>query len=149
MGWVSRGTGFEDLDDFTFGLEPDTVGGPVESPAGWHLVKVLDVLDARNENFDDAETQRLALRMYLKEKLDNYVVDLRNNRFEVMVYDDELTRRFQKEADFIAELNKKAAREGSVTEQRAAGVAEVDRGASPGIGGCCTCRSGVLAAIGA
>ena len=118
MGWVSQGTGFEDLDDFTFSLEPDTVGGPVESPAGWHLVKVLDVLDARNENFDDADTRKLTSRMYLKEKLNNYVVGLRKNRFEVVVYDDELNRQFQKEADFMAELNKKAAKEGSVTKER-------------------------------
>ena len=118
MGWVSQGTGFKALDDFTFSLEPDVVGGPVESPAGWHLVKVLDVLDARYENFDDAETHKRTLRMYLKEKLDDYVVDLRKNQFEVAVYDDELTRRFQQEADFIAELKKKAGQEGSVTEQR-------------------------------
>jgi parvulin-like peptidyl-prolyl isomerase len=118
MGWVSQGTGFKALDDFTFSLEPDVVGGPVESPAGWHLVKVLDVLDARYENLDDAETHKRTLRMYLKEKMDNYVVDLRKNRFEVVVFDDELNRRFQKEADFIAELNKKAVQEGSVTKQR-------------------------------
>ena len=118
MGWVSQGTGFKELDDFTFSLEPDVVGGPVESPAGWHLVKVLDVLDARYENIDDAETRMHTQRMYLKEKLNNYVVDLRKNRFDVEVYDDELTRQFQKQADFIAELNKKAAQQGSVTEQR-------------------------------
>ena len=118
MGWVSQGTGFKELDDFTFSLEPDVVGGPVESPAGWHLVKVLDVLDARYENIDDAETRRITQRKYLKEKLDDYVVDLRKNQFEVVVYDDELTRQFQKEADFIAELNKKAVQQDSVTEKR-------------------------------
>jgi len=118
MGWVSQGTGFKELDDFTFSLDPDVVGGPVESPAGWHLVKVLDVLDARYENIDDAETRKRTQRMYLKEKLNHYVVDLRKNSFEVVVYDDELTRQFQKEADFIAELNKKAVQQGSVTEQR-------------------------------
>jgi hypothetical protein len=36
----------------------------------------------------------------------------------VVVYDDELTRRFQQEADFMVELNKKAVQQGSVTEQR-------------------------------
>jgi len=118
MGWVSHGTGFKELDDFTFSLEPDAIGGPVESPAGWHLVKVLDVLDARYDNIDDAETRKRTQRMYLKEKLDDYVVDLRKNHYKVVVYDDELTRQFQKEADFIAELNKKAVQQGSVTEQR-------------------------------
>ena len=32
--------------------------------------------------------------------------------------DDALTRQFQKQADYIAALNKKAAQEGSVTKQR-------------------------------
>jgi parvulin-like peptidyl-prolyl isomerase len=118
MGWVSQGTGFKELDDLTFSLDPDVVGGPVESPAGWHLVKVLDVLDARYGNIDDAETRMRTQRLYLKDKLNNYVVDLRKNRFDVVVYDDELTRQFQKQADFIAGLNKKAAEQGSVTEQR-------------------------------
>ena len=118
MGWVSQGTGFKELDDLTFSLEPDVVGGPVESPAGWHLVKVLDVLDARYGNIDDAETRTRTQRLYLKDKLNNYVVDLRKNRFDVAVYEDELTRQFQKQADFIAGLNKKAAQPGSVTEER-------------------------------
>ena len=118
MGWVSQGTGFKELDDFTFTLEPDIVGGPVESPAGWHLVKVLDVLDGRYQNIEDPETRKRTLRMYMKEKFDNYVVGLRENTFEVVVYDDELTRRFQKEAEMIAELSREAEQEGSVTRQR-------------------------------
>jgi parvulin-like peptidyl-prolyl isomerase len=118
MGWVSHGTGYPELDDFTFSLEPDVIVGPVESPTGWHLVKVLDVRDAQFQNIDDAATRKRTLRMYMKDRLNNYVVDLRKNRFKVVVYDDELTRQFQKEADYIAALNKKAMQEGSVTKQR-------------------------------
>ena len=114
MGWVSQGTGFEGLDEFTFNLEPEVVSNPVESPAGWHLVKVLDVTDAQFENFDDPRTRELAFRSYMKDRFNDYVVDLRKNHFEVAVYDEEL----QQEADFIAELNVKARQEGSVTEQR-------------------------------
>ena len=118
MGWVSQGSGFDGLDDFTFSLEPDTIGGPVESPTGWHLVKVLDVNDAQNQNFDDPQTRKHALRLYMKNKFNDYVVDLRQNHFEVAVFDDELTRQFQKQADYIAELNVKAKEQGSVTQQR-------------------------------
>ena len=118
MGWVKHGTGFPELDDFTFNLEPDTIGGPVESPAGWHLVKVLDVMDAQYANIDDPETHQLTLHRYMQEKFNNYVVGLRKNDFKVVVYQDELTRNFQKEADMIAELNMKARQEGSITEQR-------------------------------
>ena len=118
MGWVSHGTGFDELDDFTFNLEPEVVSGPVESPAGWHLVKVLDVNDAQYQNFDDPQVRNLTLRLYMQNKLNDYVVDLRKNRFEVAVYEDELNRNFQKEADYIAALTVKSKQAGSVTEQR-------------------------------
>lgn len=118
MGWVSQGTGFDELDDFTFNLEPEVVSDPVESPAGWHLVKVLDVNDAQNQNFDDPQTRKHALRLYMKNKFNDYVVDLRENQFDVAVYDNELTRQFQKQADFIAELNQKSKEQDSITKQR-------------------------------
>ena len=118
LGWVSQGTGFDELDDFTFYLEPEVIGGPVESPAGWQLVKVLDVKDAQLQNFDDSQTRRFALRLYMKNKLNDYVVDLRKSHFEVAVYEDELNRHFQKEADYIAELNIKAKQQDSITRQR-------------------------------
>jgi hypothetical protein len=118
MGWVSQGTGFKELDDFTFSLEPEVVSDPVESPAGWHLVKVLDVNDAQYQDFDDPQVRNLTLRLYMRNKLNDYVVDLRKNHFEVAVYEAELNRNFQTEADYVAELNIKAKEQGSVTQQR-------------------------------
>ena len=118
MGWVSQGTGFAELDEFTFHLEPDVVGGPIESPAGWHLVKVLDVVDAQFQNFDEPRTRDLTLRNYMKDKFNDYVVDLRKNHFEVAIYNEELNENFQKEADYIAQLSQQAQQQGSVTEQR-------------------------------
>ena len=118
MGWVSQGSGFAELDDFTFNLEPEVISDPVESPAGWHLVKVLDVNDAQLQNFDEAQTRQATLRLYMQKKFNDYVVDLRQNQFDVAVYDDELNKLFQKEADFIAELNVKAQQQDSVTRQR-------------------------------
>ena len=118
MGWVSQGTGYAELDDFTFNLEPDVIGGPVESPTGWHLVKVLDVNDAQLQNFDEPQTRQATLRLYMQSKFNDYVVDLRQNHFKVAVFDEELTGQFQKEADYIAELNVKAQQQDSVTKQR-------------------------------
>jgi parvulin-like peptidyl-prolyl isomerase len=118
LGWVSQGTGFAELDDFTFNLEPEVVGGPVESPVGWQLVKVLDVRDAQLQNFDEAQTRRLTLRLYMQKKFSDYVVDLRKNQFKVAVYEEELNRNFQKEADYIAELTVKAKEQDSITKQR-------------------------------
>jgi peptidyl-prolyl cis-trans isomerase C len=118
IGWVSQGSGFDELDDFTFSLEPEVVSEPVESPAGWHLVKVLDVTDALYQDFDDPQVQQLTLRLYMQNTFNDYVKDLRLNSFEVAVYEDELNRNFQKEADYIAELTAKAKQQDSVTEQR-------------------------------
>jgi peptidyl-prolyl cis-trans isomerase C len=120
MGWVMHGSGFPELDEFTFFQEPDVLGGPVESPAGWHLVKVLDVQDAQMLYLEAPQTHRMTLRLYMGEKLDNYVIELRKNNFKVAVYEDELARQFKRETEFIAGLNEKAAREGSVTSEREA-----------------------------
>ena len=54
----------------------------------------------------------------MKQKLDDYVVELRKASFDVAVYDGELQQHFQKEADWIASLNEKAAEDGSVTSKR-------------------------------
>ena len=102
FGWVTQGTGFPDLDKVTFGLGPEEIGGPVESPAGWHLVKVVDVRDARFTDIGDDETRSATRRLYLKEKLNDYVVGLRKNQFPVVVYDENLKRLFQEEAQWIA-----------------------------------------------
>jgi peptidyl-prolyl cis-trans isomerase C len=120
MGWVAHGSGFPELDEFTFFLEPDVLGGPVESPAGWHLVKVLDVQDARMQYLVEPQTRRKTLRLYMSEKLDNYVIELRQNNFKVAVNEEELARQFKREAEFIAGLSEQAAQEGSVTSEREA-----------------------------
>ncbi len=74
--------------------------------------------DAQYQNFDDPQVRNLTLRLYMQKKLNDYVVDLRQNHFEVAVYEAELNKHFQKEADYIAALNVKAQQQGSVTKQR-------------------------------
>jgi parvulin-like peptidyl-prolyl isomerase len=118
MGWVTHGSGFPELDEFTFFLEPEVLGGPVQSPAGWHLVKVLDVQDAQMVNMAEAQTHRKTMRLYIAEKFDSYVIDLRKNQFEVAVYEDELKRNFKREAEYVAALTEQAAQEGSITSKR-------------------------------
>ena len=106
FGWVTQGTGFPELDKATFALEPGELGGPVESPAGWHLVQVVDVRDARFTDFTDEGTRKATRRLYLKEKLNQYVADLRINEFPVAVYDDNLKRLFHTEGQWIAAKTK-------------------------------------------
>lgn len=81
-------------------------------------MKVLDVNDGQYQNFDDAQTRKIMLREYMNDKFKDYVVDLRKNHFEVAVYEEELFRHFQKEADLIAELTIKAQQPDSLTRQR-------------------------------
>jgi parvulin-like peptidyl-prolyl isomerase len=102
MGWVAQGTGFPELDKVTFALAPDELGGPVESPAGWHLVKVTDMQEAQFTDIEDEATRKATRRLYLKAALNDYVAGLRKNQFPVVVYDENLKRLFQEEARWIA-----------------------------------------------
>jgi parvulin-like peptidyl-prolyl isomerase len=100
LGWVSEGTGFPELDELTFSLGPGKIGGPVETPNGWHLVKVQDVEDAKYDDLEDPQTLRMVRRKLLKEKLNDYVVSLREKEFAVEVYDKKLSYHTQKELDW-------------------------------------------------
>jgi len=107
MGWISKGAGFQGLEDMIFNMQPQVVSDPVESHAGWYLLKVLAVVEAQPENLDNPQTHERAFRAYMQDRLNDYVADLRKNHFEVVVYNDELQRQFKREADLIAELNTK------------------------------------------
>jgi parvulin-like peptidyl-prolyl isomerase len=118
VGWVAQGRAQPALNELIFKLGPGELGGPVESTEGWHLVKVLDVSDAKFNDFDDEATQKLTRRRYVHDQLDAYVQALRKKDFEVELYEDNLVRLAQKEADMVARLTEQAAQPGSRTEQR-------------------------------
>ena len=118
VGWVARGRAQPALDKLIFSLGPGELGGPVESTEGWHLIKVLDVSDAQFEDFTDQQTRQLTRRRYIHDQLDAYVTNLRNKAFEVEVYEDNLVRLAQQEADMVTRLTRQAATPGSRTEQR-------------------------------
>jgi parvulin-like peptidyl-prolyl isomerase len=98
MGWVEQGTGFPELDALTFSLSLNELGGPVESPAGWHLVKILEIRKAAFTDISQADTWRKTRRMMIKERMDEYTADLRKNRYKVEVYNDVLNRLLEEEA---------------------------------------------------
>ncbi len=108
IGWVSQGTGFPELDAVTFSLGPDELGGPVQSPAGWHLVKVLDVRAARYQSLEDEGAKQLTRRMLVHGKLDEYVIELRQSKYPVVVYEDRINGLFAAEAEWIAAKLEKA-----------------------------------------
>jgi len=101
LGWVNEGSSaFPELNALTFSLGPGEIGGPVETPNGWHLVKVQDVEEALYDDIKDQRTERMTRRMILKERLNEYVVGLREKTFPVEVYDDKLSYHMQKEIDW-------------------------------------------------
>lgn len=118
VGWVNQGEVVPALGAAIFSLEPGKLGGPVESPAGWHLVKALEVKDSKYSDFADEATRKLTRRRYLHEKVDAYTAQLRKNEFSVVVYQDRLVQLEQQEADMVKELAAKAEQPGSVTQQR-------------------------------
>ncbi len=118
MGWVKKGTGFPDLDAATFALLPDELGGPVESPAGWHLLKVVDLRDSQYDNIEDENTRNVTRRRLLHQRLADYVVDLRKHQTRVTVYADQLDRLFKAEADWVNDLEQKASQPHSMTRER-------------------------------
>jgi len=118
VGWVAAGRAQPAMNKVIFELGPGELGGPVESTEGWHLVTVLDVADAQFDNFEDEETRKLTRRRYIHDQLDSYLMDLRKNEFTVEVYEDNLVRLAQNEADMVARLTEQAAQPGSRTEQR-------------------------------
>jgi hypothetical protein len=108
IGWVEEGSGFPELDEETFLLEAGEIGGPVESPAGWHVVRVLDQRDAAHKNIADLQTQKAVRKMLLDDKLDEYVIKLRNESFTVEIDDNMFSKLSQQEIDWYAEMLEKA-----------------------------------------
>ena len=126
FGWVAKGTGFPELDRLTFSLKLNDLGGPVESPAGWHLVKVLEARDAKYQDIKDKDTWQKARNMMLREKQDEYVVNLRKNVFPVEVYSDVLQRIVRQEEEKI-NANRKKLEKTSLPAQEHTGKGDVKK----------------------
>ena len=53
LGWIERGVMPKAFDDAAFAAEPGVVGSPVQTPAGWHLIKAEDRKLAADQTLDD------------------------------------------------------------------------------------------------
>jgi len=119
VGWVERGTALPALDEAIFSLGPGELGGPVETPAGWHIVSVTDIREAQHQDIENTETRNLTRRKLVHDKLDEYVINLRKQgTYPIEVREDVMVRLAQKEADLVGQLAEQAAQPGSVTEGR-------------------------------
>ncbi len=121
FGWVAKGTGFPELDRLTFSLKPDELGGPIESPSGWHLVKTLEIRNARFQNIDDPDTWKRTRSMLVGEREQQYVVNLRTQHvFQVEVFTDTFQRIVRQEEEKI-KAKRKNLEEASLPAQEPAG----------------------------
>jgi parvulin-like peptidyl-prolyl isomerase len=58
LGWVTKGmTGFPELEEVIFALKPGEVGGLVESPYSYHIVKVLETRPAGTFSFEEIKPE--------------------------------------------------------------------------------------------
>jgi hypothetical protein len=117
IGWVDQGTGFPALDELTFSLAPNEIGGPVETPAGWHLVMVQDQRDPSNVTLDSPGTREKIRAGMVEDRLDNYTVDLRLNKYNVEVYKDVITQLATNEAEWFRDLSEKSEKSGHSQEE--------------------------------
>lgn len=108
IGWVNEGSGFPELDKETFMLDAGEIGGPVQSPAGWHLVRVLDKRDALYTDINDEQTRKKTRRLLLDQKFNQYVIGLRKEKYAVEVNEEMIGKLSQQEIDWYQELLQKA-----------------------------------------
>ena len=94
------------------------VGGPVQAGGLWHLATVLDIRDPQNADIANETTRIHTRRRYIHEKLDEYVVGLRKDKYEVKVFEDTITRLAQQEVDMVEQLTERAQDPNSITRQR-------------------------------
>jgi len=118
IGWVEKGKALPGLNEVVFTLGPGEIGGPVKVGEVWHLVTVEDVRAPQYADFEEEKTRKMARRQYIHDKLDAYVVNLREHEFEVKVDQGKLIRLAQQEADMVKQLAEKSQQPGSETEKR-------------------------------
>jgi peptidyl-prolyl cis-trans isomerase C len=118
IGWVEKGKALPVLNDVVFALGPGAIGGPVKVGDVWHLVSVQDVREPQYADFSDEKTRKVARRLYLHDKLDEYTAKLRETEFEVKVDQEKLVKLEQQEADMVKQLAEKSAQPGSETQKR-------------------------------
>ena len=97
IGWVTQGSGYLALDRLTFELNPGVIGGPVATPAGWHLVKVLETRPGRYHSLDDPATRRQVKRLLEHQREGRYVAALRKEKFPVVVHRQRLKQLLARE----------------------------------------------------
>lgn len=96
LGALARGTLPEDLDEVVFSLSEGEVSQPVQSPAGYHVFQVLEVVPEGSASHQELEPA--ARRMLVDELARAHVehcVDEHRSRIGVRIHEDHLWFRYE------------------------------------------------------
>ncbi|MBN1632972.1 MAG: peptidylprolyl isomerase [Ignavibacteria bacterium] len=90
FGYVKRNYLIKSLDSLIFASEINQISGPVRSPAGWHIIKVFDILPLKDVT-EEAEELKNELKrgQQFKNKLKEYVIEART-RYNFSINNDGL-----------------------------------------------------------
>ncbi len=59
MGLIQRGMIFKQVEDAAFGMTPGEIRGPIQSPAGFHIVMLKAIVGGKQRSFEEVKTQVL------------------------------------------------------------------------------------------
>ena len=78
LGYFTRSAMVKEFSEIAFNLKPGDISDPVESPFGFHIIKVEGVQPAKNTSFDEAKTE-IAKKLIKKKKTPALVKKLADN----------------------------------------------------------------------
>ncbi|NQV04664.1 MAG: peptidylprolyl isomerase, partial [Candidatus Omnitrophica bacterium] len=83
MGYISRGTILDELEDALFKLKAGEFSGPVKSRLGYHIFKVEDITNSGYLSIDEAkkDIERFLFQKELQEKLKKWVAELKSKAY--------------------------------------------------------------------
>ncbi len=95
LGFFTRGRMVKPFEDAAFALDVGEVSEPVETPFGWHIIKVEEKRDQPLPSFD--QVKEIIIAQLLQKKAQDVMTDLRKAA-KIEVVDPELKKAIEKPA---------------------------------------------------
>lgn len=83
LGLVKKGEMMKEIDDVISTLTPGSISDVVETPIGYHIFKVTQIVPARSKDFDSAkaEIQDAIYQKKINKNLEKWLKELRENAY--------------------------------------------------------------------